>query len=364
MRVMGRKALCLPGRGYIISLIGEAPYYIWYNWDMKLFHKKEEKKTELEKVEERREEVLATGRKFKYPLQWTKHRVVINTVLVAVAVVGLLLVGGWLALYRLGMTDELLYRVTQILPVSVASVDGENVRFSDYLMLYRSSMASIEYQAGKFTDEESEKVLVYQYKRTALNEAERYTYAIKLARELGISVTQDEINEEFERHRQIGGVDRAEEGFLKIIKDNFGLSKSEYCHLIELHLLKAKVEAAIDAEADSVAKQVEELLAKNGGNYGETAKALGEKVFYEETGGMVSSKNLDGGRSNEAMSLEEGGQSGRFISANGDGYYFVKLIKKTDSEVNFASIRVPFLEFEKRFGELGEGAIREHISIE
>ena len=329
-----------------------------------MFHKKEEKKTELEKVEERREEVLATGRKFKYPLQWTKHRVVINTVLVSFAVIGVLSVGVWFALYRLGMTDELLYRITQALPVSVASVDGENVRFSDYLMLYRSSMTSIEYQAGKFTDEESQKVLVYQYKRLALDEAERYTYAIKLAHELGIEVSDDEINEEFERHRQIGGVDRAEEGFLKIIKDNFGLSKSEYCHLIKLHLLKAKVEAAIDTEANEVASKVEELLAKNGGNYGAVSESLGDKVVYEETGGMVSNKNLDGGRSNEAIKLEEGGQSGRFISANGDGYYFVKLIKKTDSEVNFASLRVPFLEFEKRFSGLGEDAIHEYITIE
>lgn len=331
---------------------------------MKLFRKKEEKKTELEKVEERREEVLSAGRKFKYPLQWTKHRVVINTVLVAVAVIGLLVVSGWFALYRLGMTDELLYRITQVLPVSVASVDGENVRFSDYLMLYRSSMTSIEYQAGKFTDEESEKVLIYQYKRTALDEAERYTYAIKLARELGIEVSDDEINEEFERHRQIGGVDRAEEGFLKIIKDNFGMSKGEYCYLIKLHLLKAKVEAAIDTDADNIAKEVEKLLASNGGNYGAVSESLGEKIIYEETGGMVSNKNLDGGRSNEAIKLEEGGQSGRFISANGDGYYFVKLIKKTDSEVNFASIKVPFLEFEKRFAELGEDGIHEYISIE
>ena len=329
-----------------------------------MFHKKEEKKTELEKVEERREEVLATGRKFKYPLQWTKHRVVINTVLVSFAVIGVLSVGVWFALYRLGMTDELLYRITQALPVSVASVDGENVRFSDYLMLYRSSMTSIEYQAGKFTDEESQKVLVYQYKRMALDEAERYTYAIKLSHELGIEVSDEEINEEFERHRQIGGVDRAEEGFLKIIKDNFGLSKSEYCHLIKLHLLKAKVEAAIDTEANEVASKVEELLAKNGGNYGAVSENLGDKVVYEETGGMVSNKNLDGGRSNEAIKLEEGGQSGRFISANGDGYYFVKLIKKTDSEVNFASLRVPFLEFEKRFSELGEDAIHEYITIE
>ena len=32
-------------------------------------------KTELERVEERREEVLSKGRKFKYPLQYAKYRI-------------------------------------------------------------------------------------------------------------------------------------------------------------------------------------------------------------------------------------------------------------------------------------------------
>lgn len=332
---------------------------------MKLFKKQDDKKTESEKMEERREEVLATGRKFKYPLQWTKHRVVVNTILVAGVVVALLTIGGWLALYRFGMTDELLYRVTQIFPVSVADVDGEKVRFSDYLMLYRSSMTSIEYQAGKFSDEESEKALIYQYKRNALTEAESYAYAVKLARELGIEVTDDEVNAEFERHRQIGGVDRAEEGFLKIIKDNFGLSKSEYCHLIKLHLIKARVEASIDSSANEVANKIEAMLIENGGNFQKVASDLGDKVEYEETGGLISSKNLDGGRANEAMKLEVGGESGKFTSVNGDGYYFVKLLEKNEAEVNFVSIKVPFTEFARRFEDLtSNSGISEYISIE
>jgi len=98
---------------------------------MKLPFKKEEKKTEKEKVEERREEVLAAGRKFKYPLQWTRHRIVINTILIALVVFAMIFIGGWLALYRIGMTDQLLFNITKVLPVPVASVDGENVRFSD-----------------------------------------------------------------------------------------------------------------------------------------------------------------------------------------------------------------------------------------
>lgn len=331
---------------------------------MKLFPKKEEKKTEKEKVEERREEVLAKGRKFKYPFQWTRHRVVVNTILIALVVFAMIFIGGWLALYRIGMTDELLFNITKVLPLSAATVDGENVRFSDYLMFYRSSMTSIERQSGSQFDEASFNDLRAEYKRSALTEAEKYTYATKLARELDITVSQEEVTAEFNRHLKIGGVDRSEEGFVKIIKDNFGLDKSEYERMLYLTLIKAKVEMEIDQTANQIAAKVESLLSSNGNDYKAVAEQLGDQIIYEETGGLVDSKNIDGGRASEAMKLEPGQSSGRFVSMNGDGYYFVKLISKTDSEVNFVSIKVPFTEFTKQFDTLKEdGKIVEYIDL-
>lgn len=335
-----------------------------YNYIMKLLSKKEEKKTEQDKVEERREEVLAAGRKFKYPLQWTKHRVVINTILIAFVVLAILFTSGWLALYQFGMTDEMLYRVTRIVPVPVANIDGENVPFSDYLMLYRSSILSIERQSGQTDNGGSIADLQLQYKRSALSEAETYAYAMKLARELEITVSHEEIAEEFKRHLSIGGIDRSEEAFMKIVEENFGLDKSEYERMLYLTLIKAKVEAEIDENANRIASRVEALLAENGGNYKPIADALGSEIQYEETGGMVSDQNIDGGRASEASRLEPGASSGRFISMNGDGYYFVKLINKTETEVNFVSIKVPFTEFNNRLNALREdGQISEYINV-
>ncbi|MDO4611906.1 MAG: SurA N-terminal domain-containing protein [Candidatus Saccharibacteria bacterium] len=330
---------------------------------MKLSRKKEEKKTEQEKVDQRREEVLAAGRKFKYPLQWTKHRVVINTILISFVVLGILVTAGWLALYRFNMTDDMLYRLTKIIPVPVATVDGNNVRFSDYLMLYRSSITSINRQSDQNLDGSVDSIRP-QYMRIALTESEQFTYAEKLAKELGITVSQEEVDAEFKRHQNIGGIERSEDGFMKIIEENFGLSRSEYKHMLYLSLIKAKVEIEIDESASSIANRVETLLAENSGNYTAVADALGEEIVYEETGGMVSSQNIDGGRATEALKLEPGQQSGRFVSINGDGYYFVKLVAKTETEVNFVSIKVPFNEFEKRFAALREeNKISEFITI-
>lgn len=331
---------------------------------MKLLKKKDTIKTEQERVEERREEVLAKGRKFKYPLQWTKHRIVVNTILISVVVIAMVVIGGWLALYRLNMTDDLLFRVTKIIPISVASVDSEDVLFSDYLLLYRSSMTSIDRQSGNQFDQAAIEDLRYKYKRSALTDAESYTYAIKLAKEQGIVVSNEDINNEFNRHLKIGSIDRSEEAFMKIVSDNFGLDKSEYERMLYLSLIKSAVEEKIDANARELASKVESMLAANDNNYKAVAEELGDQISYEETGGLVDSKNIDGGRATEAFKLEPGQSSGKFISMNGDGYYFVKLIKKTASEVNFVSIRIPFTEFNKQFEALKtDNKINEYITL-
>ena len=203
-----------------------------------------------------------------------------------------------------------------------------------------------------------------EYKRSALTEAEKYAYATKLAKASDITVSQEEVAAEFDRHLKIGGIDRSEEGFIKIIENNFGLDKSEYDRMLYLTLIKAKVEMDIDTNANKIASRVETLLAENGNDYKAVADQLGDEIIYEETGGLVDSRNIDGGRASEAMKLEPGESSGRFVSMNGDGYYFVKLISKTDTEVNFVSIKVPFTEFDSRIESLrNDGAIEEYITI-
>lgn len=321
-------------------------------------------KTEREKVEERREEVLAKGRKFKYPLQYTKHKLVINTILVAAVAVVAMVVAGWLALYQFQSTGEMMYRVTQVLPVPVAEVDGAKVRYSDYLMIYRSNLQTSEQQSGQLGNTEDDDLVRAEYKRTALEAAVEYTYAMKLGKELGLSVAEEEIDQAFDEHRKVGGVERSEEAFLKIVQDNFGMNRREYRRMLELTLMKAKVEQEIDETAQAVAAEVETMLNENGGDMAAVAESLGEQVEYEATGQLVDNMNVDGGRSNKAMTLEPGQVSERFLSNNGDGYYFVKLVEKTETQVNYESIKVKFTTFAERVAQLyEEGKVKNLVEI-
>ena len=331
---------------------------------MKIKQPKQKPKTEREKVEERREEVLAKGRKFKYPLQYTKHKLVINTILVAAVAVVAMVVAGWLALYQFQSTGEMMYRVTQVLPVPVAEVEGAKVRYSDYLMIYRSNLQTSEQQSGQLGNTEDDDLVRAEYKRTALEAAVEYTYAMKLGRELGLSVSEKEIDQAFDEHRKVGGVERSEEAFLKIVQDNFGMNRREYRRMLELTLMKAKVEQEIDETAQAVAAEVETMLNENGGDMAAVAESLGEQVEYEATGQLVDNMNVDGGRSNQAMTLEPGQVSERFLSNNGDGYYFVKLVEKTETQVNYESIKVKFTTFAERVEQLyEEGKVKDLIGV-
>lgn len=321
---------------------------------------KTEAKTEKEKLDERREEVLARGRKFKYPLQYAKHKLVFNTIIIATVALIALIILGWAMLYKFQDTGDIIYRLTRVLPVSVANVDGEEVKFSDYLMIYRSSLRAVEQQSGQLGEGEDADFVRNEYKRSALKNAEEYAFALKIGKEEGVNVTNEEIKKAFDEQRKVGGTDRSEESFLKVISDNFGLSKNEYERLLYLSLMRAKVEEKIDTKANATAEKVKKMLAENGNDFGAVRDALGAEVVYEETGGLVDSKNVDGGRATVALGLEPGKQSGKFVSSNGDGYYFVKLIDKNETQVNYASIKVSFSEFGQRFSE---AQTKEYIEI-
>lgn len=325
---------------------------------------KQKPKTEREKVEERREEVLAHGRKFKYPLQYAKHRLIINTVIVGLVALVLMLVAGWAMLYKFQDTGDMIYRVTQIIPVPVAEVDGARVRYSDYLMIYRSNLLTAEQQGGQLGSGEDADAVRLLYKQAALRSAVEYTYAMEVGRKMGISVTDAEVDKAFDEHRKVGGVERSEEGFLKILRDNFGMNKSEYRRMLYLNLMKAKVSQAVDEQAQAESAEVDRILSESEGDLYKAAEELDLLSYYEETGRLVDSMNVDGGRSAMAMTLEPGQVSERFLSSNGDGYYYVKLADKTNSEVNYASLKINFTTFNEMITELyADGEVIEYIDL-
>jgi len=326
-----------------------------------------EKIVTQEDLEQSREEILARGKRFKYPFQYSKHRLVFNTVLIGIAAVIALIIGGWYELYKVQNTGSIMYRFTKVLNLPVAKVDGVDVRYSDYLMIYRSSINSIEYQQGELDGSDDSKMLRQHYKREALNAAEDYSYALAKINEKGIAVETSEIDELVLYHMQINGRQRSEEAFEGIVEDNFGLSMTEYRRLLMLSLAKKKYSENYDQLAKDTLAKAEKLLAENSGDMKATADALVSDriVSYDKTDGYVESANLDGGRAAIAKSLGSDGEISKpFVSKNGDSYYIVKLTGKKDNKVSYESIQVRFTEFNDKMDEIRENnQIEEYIDL-
>lgn len=319
-----------------------------------------------ETVAEHRERILAGGRRFKYPMQYARHRLVIVTVSLAIAAFILVGVFGWWQLYVAQSSNVILYRITQIVPVPAASVDGQTVRYSDYLMYYNSSMHFLQRSEQLVLNDEGRRQAAFQ-KRRNLDIAIRNAYAEKLAKELGIAVEQEELDRVNEAGLVMANGSISRETYNASTMSLLGWTPEEEQRSTRNQILKNKVAYQIDTEASDKVERAAALLREHANDFSRVAEELGgegkgKTVF--RVSGMVPLINNDGGLTEAARQLDAGRVSSVIRSTTGDGYYFVKLIEKTDTQLNYEYLQIPLTEFDKRLDELkASGKVREFIKV-
>lgn len=321
-----------------------------------------------ETVAEHREKILAGGRRFKYPIQYARHRLVIVTVSLAIVTLVLLGVFGWWRLYVAQSNNPILYRVTQIIPIPVASVDGQAVRYSDYLMYYNSSIHFLQKSEQLVLDSEDGRRQAAFQKRQNLDIAIRNAYAEKLAKELGVVVEPEQLERLNQEHLTMANGPISQETYNASTMSLLGWSPEEEQRSTKNQILKSNVAYKIDKEASNKVKQVGPLLTELANDLTKVAERLGgegEGKVSAGVSGMVPLVNNDGGLTEAAGKLDKGEVSSVIRSTTGDGYYFVKLIEKTDTQLNYEYLRIPLTEFEKRLKALREaGKVQEYIKVE
>ena len=336
----------------------------------KILKKSNTQETQVAKItnttlEEQRKEILNKGKKFKYPVQYSKNRLVGNALIIALVI---LITGSGLLWYQLSKaqnTGEFIYRFTTVIPFPVANVDGENALYRDYLMEYRANMQIANAKKDEIESANNVKALSVLNKNKAMKNAIANAYAQKKAREMGISVSEKEIDEAFDAQRKTQNTELTESALYKIAADNYGLSPSEYRRMfIELPLLRRKVTAEIDKNAATTRDEVVKYLNDNSNDFSKAAEQFGDKIEYNKPG-KVRKTNIDGGRSKVASQLNVGEVSKPFISNAGDGYYIVKLIEKSDNEISYESIKIKFTEFNSQLEKLEkEGKVKKYIKVD
>jgi hypothetical protein len=316
-----------------------------------------------ETVAEHRERVLAGGRRFKYPIQYAKQKLVFNAIIVAVVALAIIMVVFYWQLYPSQNTSSFFYRVTKILPLPVGSVDGESVRYSDYLMRYRSQEYWLT-QKGQIEQgqKDSERQLTY-IKRSVMDGVEADAYAAKLAREKNITVTDDDVDGVVKRGLETANGTISQDLYDASTLETLGYTRDEYRLLIAQSLLRQKVAYALDDKAEQTIKAVQTLVAAPDADFDQIAKQVGNGA-QAGISGMVRKNNQDGGLTETAIGLQKGKISSVVKSTTGDGYYFVRLTELTDTQLSYSYIKVPLTVFNDSFNKLRvDNKITEYISI-
>ncbi len=321
-----------------------------------------------ETVAEHREKVLAGGRRFKYPHQIARHKLVINTVLISLVTIVILVVFGWWQLYIVQNTGDFFYRVTRIVPVSVASVDGKSVRFSDYLMTLKGSKHYLEQtEKVNLSDEDGKRQLEF-IKSQALNDAIADSYAAKLAKERNITITDKEVDAVIDASLNTVSGKISEEVYNNSTLSTLGYTPDEYRHIIRQSLIRQAVSYDIDDKARSIKTAAEKILKKKPStSLSSLANQLKDKGYSVEVGspGLVPKTNHDGGLSQTALGLKTSEISKFIRSTTGDGYYLVQLVSKNSTQVNYNFLRIPLTEFDLQLTQLKKNnQIKTHITVE
>lgn len=321
-----------------------------------------------ETVAEHRERILAGGRKFKYPVQYARHKLVFNAAIITLVSVVLLAIIGWWQLYPMQNSSEFMYRVTRIIPVPVGVVDGQWTLYQDYLVQYRASEYYLnKYGEIKLDSQDGKRQLDY-IKRQALDKAEMVAYARKLAKTHQVVVTDKQIDEFIDQERNTANGRVSQETYDASIQMLYGESAPDYRLSVANGILKNTVAFAVDTDAAAQAKKATELVKQNAGDFAKTVEQMkdlkGGKVIVGQSGMINTTSKFGGLRVADVSKLEKGQMSDVLKSTTDDGYYFVQIIDKSDTQVNFIYLHIPLTKFNQDFTALKKsGAVSEYISV-
>lgn len=320
-------------------------------------------------LEAHREEVLSRGRKFKYPAQYSKKRLIIVTaVLVVVAISA---VSVWLhdLLYNRQAYDDFSYSVTKILPLSVAKVDGQPVRYQDYLRRLRASTYYFSHkQNNTLSGDELE-----MHKRQNLDKAERVAYANRMASARGIKVTNSEVNKLIEEQRKQDGY--TEEMLIETLKSYNGWTLDDYKATLHDQLLEKKVVYAVDNDAKSEAEKLVKKI-KGGTDFAQLVNESTKDGNEQSKLSVDANVNDDRDPSGVVMQVSklkigeitkpiEVSVSDPNSTSSSYYYYIAKLNNKDGESINYSVLAVKLDKFESDYNKVkSDNRIQEYIKVD
>src|SRR5665213_2657171 len=236
-----------------------------------------------ENITEHREEVLKGARKYIYPLQHSKKRIVSVTLTLAAAAALTFLVYCSLALYHFYQYNIFLYRVTQVVPFPIAKADGNYVSYENYLFELRHYIHY--YQSQQQLDfASSGKQQLYRFRQQALSNVLDQAYTKIIARQNGVGVSGPEIDSRIAEVRNQNRLGTNNKVFADVLRDYWGWSINDFKRILKQEILSEKVAAKLDTQTNQRAQSALTQL-KSSTDFATLAKTASDDPAAPTTGG-------------------------------------------------------------------------------
>ena len=237
-----------------------------------------------ETVAHHREEVLSGARKYIYPLQHSKHRIVMLTVTIAIVSIVSFLIYCTVALYRLYQHNAFLYRVTQVVPFPIARTGGSFISYEDYLFELRHYVHYYQVQLQRNFASPDDKQQLVRFRRQALQDVINNAYVKILADQNKVKVSAKEVDERIRMVRDQNRLGSNNKVFADVLRDYWGWSIADFKRSLKEQILTEKVVAKLDTDTNQRAASAMSQI-RLGADFGELAKQVSEDPAAKQNAG-------------------------------------------------------------------------------
>lgn len=320
-----------------------------------------------ETVAEHREQVLGSARKYIYPLQHSKHRIVVITTGLILAAVVAFFTYSAIALYKLQTTSTFIYRVTQVVPFPVARSGGQFISYENYLFELRHYVHYFEQQQKIDFNSETGKAQLEEYKHQALKKVIDDAYVKRLADQHHITVSNQEVETEIDLVRSQNRLGGGGKVFEDVLKDYWGWSVDDFKRSLRQQLLAQKVAATLDTATNDRAKAALAEI-KNGADFGAVAQKYSDDSSTKDNGGdfgfEIDKANRDlSAQTTAALFKLQPGQVSEIINI-GYALEIVKTTENTGERVKGAHIVFNFKNIDGYINDLKEKQpVRQYLKL-
>jgi len=237
-----------------------------------------------ENVTEHREEVLRGARKYIYPLQHSKRRVVRTsiTLLLAALVAFLLIVV--LSLYKFQSTSAFAYDVTRIIPFPVAKAGKSWVSYESYLFELRRNMHYYQVQQQADFHSKEGRQQLQRLKRQAMDQVVRDAYVKQLAAQHKVKVSDQAVDNQVQLLRDEKRLGNSQRVFREVLNEFWGWDETDFRRELHQQLLQQAVVAKLDSATNQRAANALNQL-KSGTDFAKLAAAVSDDPVTKGNGG-------------------------------------------------------------------------------